>query len=74
MKIATATLNPAIDQTVRVDYFRLNTVNYAQTMQFDAGGKGINVASALADVGYDVAVMGFLGPAGVHPHMGWRSS
>lgn len=61
MKIATVTLNPAIDQAVRVDHFRLNTVNYAQAMQFDAGGKGVNIASALADVGYDVAVTGFLG-------------
>src|SRR5260370_4615551 len=61
MKIATVTLNPAIDQAVRVDHFCLNTVNYAQAMQFDAGGKGVNVASALADVGYDVAVTGFLG-------------
>ena len=61
MKIATVTLNPAIDQAVRVDHFRLNTVNYAQAMQFDAGGKGVNVASALADVGYDVAMTGFLG-------------
>jgi 1-phosphofructokinase len=74
MKIATVTLNPAIDQTVRVDYFRLNTVNYAQAVQFDAGGKGFNVASALADVGYEIAVTGFLGLAGVHLHMGWRSS
>jgi len=61
MKIATVTLNPAIDQTVRVDNFRPNTVNYARAMQFDAGGKGVNVASALVDVGYDVAVTGFLG-------------
>ena len=64
MKIATVTLNPAIDQTVRVDHFRANTVNYAQAMQFDAGGKGVNVASFLADaglVGLAPTVTGFLG-------------
>ncbi len=61
MKIATVTLNPAIDQTVRVDGFQTNTVNRGQTMQFDAGGKGVNVASFLADYGYATAVTGFLG-------------
>jgi 1-phosphofructokinase len=61
MRIATVTLNPAIDQTVRVDHFRPNTVNYAQIMQFDAGGKGVNVASFLADVGLSTTVTGFLG-------------
>jgi 1-phosphofructokinase len=30
-------------------------------MQFDAGGKGVNVASFLADYGYATAVTGFLG-------------
>lgn len=61
MRIATVTLNPAIDQTVRADHFRPNTVNYAQTMQFDAGGKGVNVASFLADAGLATSVTGFLG-------------
>ena len=61
MNIATVTLNPAIDQTVQVDYFRPNTVNYARAMQFDAGGKGINVASFLADAGLTPTVTGFLG-------------
>ena len=61
MRIATVTLNPAIDQTVRVDHFRPNTVNYAQTMQFDAGGKGVNVASFLTDMGFTTSVTGFLG-------------
>jgi 1-phosphofructokinase len=61
VKIATVTLNPAIDQTVRVNHFQTNTVNRGQAMQFDAGGKGVNVASFLADSGHSVAVTGFLG-------------
>ena len=65
MKIATVTLNPAIDQTVRVDNFQPNRVNRAQTLQFDASGKGVNVASFLADYGYDTAVTGYLGQENV---------
>src|SRR5947209_16251682 len=61
MKIATVTLNPAIDQTVRVDNFRPNSVNRAQSINFDASGKGVNVASFLADYEHDVAVTGYLG-------------
>jgi 1-phosphofructokinase len=61
MKIATVTLNPAIDQTVRVDNFRTNTVNRGQSMQLQAGGKGVNVASFLTDAGYSAAATGFLG-------------
>ncbi len=65
MRVATVTLNPAIDQTVRVDDFRPNTVNRALTMQFDAGGKGVNVASFLADFGLSLSVTGFLGKENV---------
>jgi 1-phosphofructokinase len=65
MKIATVSLNPAIDQTVRVNDFRPNTVNRGQAMQLDAGGKGVNVASFLADTGHAVAVTGFLGEENV---------
>lgn len=61
MKIATVTLNPAIDQTVSVNDFQVNTVNRGQGMRFDAGGKGVNVASYLADYGLSVAATGFLG-------------
>jgi 1-phosphofructokinase len=61
MKIATVTLNPAIDQTVSVNDFQVNTVNRGQGMRFDAGGKGVNVASYLADYGLNVAATGFLG-------------
>ena len=61
MKIATVTLNPAIDQTVSVDNFQVGTVNRSLSTRLDAGGKGVNVASFLADYGLDVAVTGFLG-------------
>ena len=59
--IATVTLNPAIDQTVTCADFRPNVVNRAEAVQFDPGGKGINVAACLADAGYAVVVTGFLG-------------
>lgn len=61
MKIATITLNPAIDQTVSVDNFQVGTVNRSRAMRFDAGGKGVNVASFLSDYGLGVMVTGFLG-------------
>lgn len=61
MKIATVTLNPAIDQTISVGDFRPGTVNRGQRMRLDAGGKGVNVASFLADYGCSVTVTGFLG-------------
>ena len=61
MKIATVTLNPAIDQTVKVDNFRPDEVNRAQAINVDASGKGVNVASFLTDYGYETAVTGFLG-------------
>ncbi len=61
MKIATVTLNPAIDQTVRVDNFRPNEVNRAQAINFDASGKGVNVATFLTDYGHETVVTGYLG-------------
>lgn len=61
MKVATVTLNPAIDQTVSVNHFSMNTVNRGLGFQLDAGGKGVNVASFLADYGAEVAATGFLG-------------
>src|SRR5438309_4689498 len=61
MRIATVTLNPAIDQTVRVDNLQPDRVNRGQSISFDASGKGVNVASFLADYGHDTAVTGYLG-------------
>lgn len=61
MTIATITLNPAIDQTVTLDELRRGHVHRASGVRFDAGGKGLNVASCLADWGVLVAAGGLLG-------------
>ena len=60
-KIATITLNPAIDQTVSVPNFRAGEVNRVDSTRTDPGGKGVNVASILADYGLPVTATGFLG-------------
>lgn len=61
VKVATVTLNPAIDRTVYVPDFRAGKVNRVEREQSDAGGKGVNVASVLSDYGLSTAVTGFLG-------------
>ena len=61
MKIATITLNPAIDRTVSIPNFKAGKVNRVEREQSDPGGKGVNVASVLADYGFSIAVTGFLG-------------
>jgi len=60
-KVATVTLNPAIDQTIWIPNFQAGHVNRVQHIQTDAGGKGVNVASVLSDYGFQIAVTGFLG-------------
>lgn len=60
-RIATLTLNPAIDQTLSIPGFRAGAVNRVAWEQADPGGKGVNVASFLADFGLPVTVCGFLG-------------
>jgi 1-phosphofructokinase len=59
--IATVTLNPAIDQTAAIPNFQAGVVNRVTWEQADPGGKGVNVASFLADFGYAVSVTGWLG-------------
>jgi 1-phosphofructokinase len=61
LRIATVTLNPAIDQTISIPNFRAGRVNRVALARSDAGGKGVNVASFLADCGHPVTVTGFLG-------------
>lgn len=61
MSIVTLTLNPAIDQTVTLDRLVRGEVHRASAVRFNAGGKGVNVASCLADWGSDVVATGLLG-------------
>lgn len=65
-RIATITLNPAIDQTVSIPNFQAGQVNRVTASQSDPGGKGVNVASFLADFGLTVSVSGFLGEENTH--------
>ena len=59
--IATITLNPAIDKSVAIPNFTAGEVNRVNWEQSDPGGKGVNVASFLADLGFNTSVTGFLG-------------
>lgn len=61
VKIATVTLNPAIDRTVFIPDFKAGKLNRVEREQADAGGKGVNAASILADYGFSMAATGFLG-------------
>ena len=61
LDVVTITLNPAIDRTVLIPGFTAGATNRVESMHSHAGGKGINVASALSDLGHRVAVSGFLG-------------
>jgi 1-phosphofructokinase len=66
-RIATVSLNPAIDQTALVPDFAAGAVNRVEREQSDAGGKGVNVASFLAQFGLSVAVTGILGENNIEP-------
>jgi len=61
VQVVTVTPNPAIDLTLTIPNFSAGIVNRVQQQQSNPGGKGVNVAAALADYGHKVAVTGFLG-------------
>lgn len=65
--VVTVTLNPAIDQTLSIPGFAVGQVNRVVESRSDAGGKGVNVASFLADLGVEVTATGFLGSDNAAP-------
>lgn len=61
LPVVTVTLNPAIDQTLSIPGFAAGQVNRVAESRSDPGGKGVNVASVLSDLGIEVVATGFLG-------------
>ena len=58
--IATVTLNPAVDKSVTVRGFEIGKTNRGEVNRVDAGGKGINVAKALQQLGAPVCALGLV--------------
>ncbi|BAI75555.1 1-phosphofructokinase (plasmid) [Azospirillum sp. B510] len=67
MPVVTVTLNPAIDQTITVEALKPGSVHRAKAVRHNAGGKGVNVASCLADWGVPVVATGLLGAGNAAP-------
>lgn len=62
--ILTVTLNAAVDVTYEVDVLRPHTSHRVSLVARRAGGKGVNVARVLHQLGHDTVVTGIAGGAG----------
>ena len=58
--VVTVTLNPAIDKRMIVPRLKVGATNRAEVERIDPGGKGVNVAKALQQLGCPVVATGFL--------------
>ncbi len=67
--VLTVTVNPALDWTLDVPGLTLGSVNRAAAASMRPGGKGVNVATALAAAGHAVAATGFLGQDNERPFL-----
>jgi len=59
--IITVTLNPALDKTIEIDEFKIDSVNRIESTRVDAGGKGINVSKVIKELKHKSIALGFLG-------------
>lgn len=59
--IVTVTMNPAIDKTVEIEKLLPGGLNRISTVEYDAGGKGINVSKTIRELGGKSIATGFLG-------------
>ena len=59
--IITVTMNPAIDKTVEIEALQPGGLNRIQKVEYDAGGKGINVSKTIQKLGGESIATGFLG-------------
>lgn len=67
MKVATITLNPALDLTGQLNTLVVDNVNLVDQASLTPGGKGINVARVLHDLGTKASVSGWLGDENQDP-------
>ena len=58
--IYTITMNPALDYVVDLPNFKVNQVNRVIEEHIFYGGKGINVAVVLKELGFDSCCLGFV--------------
>ena len=58
--IVTVTMNPAIDKTVEIDSLLPGGLNRIRKVEYDAGGKGINVSKTICELGGASIATGFL--------------
>ena len=56
-------MNPAIDKTVEVEELVCRGLNRIRKVEYDAGGKGINVSKTIRSLGGKTLVLGVLGGA-----------
>lgn len=59
--IATVTLNPALDRSIYVGKLLPNDTNRIVKVETDIGGKGINAARVLRELGSETMCLGFIG-------------